>query len=47
MILKLEKRNKKLLGLMNRDGVINKHSEELELSIDRGWVREIWYGCKG
>ena len=47
MISKLEKRNKKLLRLMNSGGISNKYKEELQLSVDKDFVREFWYGCKG
>tara|TARA_B100002052_G_scaffold253812_1_gene243052 strand:+ start:451 stop:1374 length:924 start_codon:yes stop_codon:yes gene_type:complete len=44
MISKLEKRNVRLLRLMEKE---NKQKEELRLSIDKNFVREFWYGCKG
>ena len=44
MISKLEKRNVRLLRLMEKE---NTQKEELRLSIDKNFVREFWYGCKG
>jgi hypothetical protein len=46
-IIKLEKRNNNLLRLMKRKDISDKQTEELELSINKDYVREFWYGCKG
>ena len=47
VIEKLEKRNQRLLNLMNIKGVFNRHKEELELSITSDLVKKFWVGCKG
>ena len=47
MIIKLEKRNKKLLGILKINGEKSKHVEELSISIDNNYVRHHWTGFKG
>ena len=47
VILKLEKRNKELYTKMKEIGWDDKRFKELELSIEKDYVREFWYGCKG
>ena len=47
VILKLEKRNKELYNKMKEVGLNDKRFKELELSIQKDYVREFWYGCKG
>ena len=46
MIEKLEKRNKRLLALLDQNKK-DKHSEELEFAIEKDLVRNFWIGCKG
>ena len=46
-ILKLEKRNKRLLEKMNNTGLKDKRFIELKQSIEKDYVKEFWYGCKG
>lgn len=47
IIKKLEQRNKNLLEMMKKNKVDDKRFKELELSINKDYVREFWYGCKG
>ena len=47
VILKLEKRNQELYTKMKEIGLNYKRFKELELSIQKDYVREFWYGCKG
>lgn len=47
MISKLEERNKKLYNKMKEMGLNDKRFKELELSIQKDYVKEFWYGCKG
>ena len=47
MIIKLEKRNKKLLRILKINGEKSKHVEELSISIDNNYVRHHWTGFKG
>ena len=47
VILKLEKRNQELYTKMKEIGLNDKRFKELELSIQKDYVREFWYGCKG
>ena len=47
MIIKLEKRNKKLLGILNIKREKSKHVEELSISIENNYVRHHWTGFKG
>ena len=44
MIHKLEKRNRNLLEIMIREHETSKHKDELELAINRDWVRTFWIG---
>ena len=46
MIEKLEKRNKRLLALLDQNKK-DKHSEEVEFAIEKDLVRNFWIGCKG
>ena len=46
-ILKLEKRNKRLLEKMDNTGLKDKRFIELKQSIEKDYVKEFWYGCKG
>ena len=46
-ILNLEKRNKILYQKMGKIGLIDKKFVELKQSIDKDYVKEFWYGCKG
>ena len=43
----LEKRNKKLLVVLNNLGISDKHTKELQLSINKDFVRKFWIGFKG
>ena len=47
VIEKLEKRNQRLLNLLNGRGISTRHKEELELSITNDLVRKFWVGCRG
>jgi len=47
MIIKLERRNKRLLKILSDNNVKKNHSEELEFSINKDLVRNFWIGCKG
>jgi len=47
VILKLEKRNQELYTKMKEIGLNDKRFKELELSIQKDYVREFWYGCRG
>lgn len=46
-IEKLEQRNRKLLERLTKLGVKDKHTEELQLSIDKDYVRKFWIGFRG
>ena len=46
-ILNLEKRNKILYQKMKNIGLTDKKFIELKQSIDKDYVKEFWYGCKG
>jgi len=43
----LEKRNKELLETLNNLGINDKHTKELQLSINKDFVRKFWIGFKG
>ncbi len=43
----LEKRNKELLVVLNNLGINDKHTKELQLSINKDFVRKFWIGFKG
>ena len=45
--IKMERRNRKLMKVLETEGVNNKHSEELRLSLDSDYVRRFWIGFKG
>ena len=47
MIGRLENRNKKLMRVLETNGVNNKHTEELKLSLEKDYVRKFWVGFKG
>ena len=47
MIKKLVERNKKLSKLIDQKNFKDKNTEDLELSIERDWVKYFWVGCKG
>ena len=47
MIGRLEKRNKKLMKVLETGGISDKHTEELTLSFKKDYVRKFWVGCKG
>jgi hypothetical protein len=47
MITRLEQRNRTLLKLSEEQGIINKHVEELKISIERDYVKKFWVGFKG
>ena len=47
VILKLEKRNQELYTKMKEIGLNDTRFKELELSIQKDYVREFWYGCRG
>lgn len=47
LIEKLEVRNRRLLGLVQGGKFDDKHTDELELSIQNNWIRKFWVGCKG
>jgi 5-methylcytosine-specific restriction endonuclease McrA len=47
VIKELEKRNKELLEELYNLGINDKHTEELQLSINRDYVRKFWIGFKG
>ena len=46
-IKKLVERNKKLSKLIDQKNFKDKNTEDLELSIERDWVKYFWVGCKG
>lgn len=46
-IIQLENRNKELVQLLNNLEIQDKHTEELELSIRKDYVRKFWIGFKG
>ena len=50
LIKKLEKRNQRLLDLLNQkelDRKIENRIEELKLAIENDFVRKFWNGCRG
>ena len=50
LIKKLEKRNQRLLELLNKqelDRKIKNRIEELKLAIENDYVRKFWLGCRG
>jgi 5-methylcytosine-specific restriction endonuclease McrA len=47
MIIKLENRNIILLGLLKSKNLDNKHTGELDISINNNYVRHHWTGFKG
>ena len=47
MIGKLGKRNRKLMKVLKKEGISDKHTEELKLSLNKDYVRKFWVGCKG
>tara|TARA_B110000902_G_scaffold73783_1_gene87103 strand:+ start:192 stop:878 length:687 start_codon:yes stop_codon:yes gene_type:complete len=46
-IIQLENRNKELVKVLNILEIQDKHTEELELSIRKDYVRKFWIGFKG
>ena len=46
-IMRLESRNKRLSEALQQQGIQSKHSAELQIAIDRDYVRRFWIGCKG
>ncbi len=46
-IHKLENRNKELINVLNDLGINDKHTNELQLSINKDFVRKFWIGFKG
>lgn len=46
-IKKLELRNKKLLDVLREEGIKDKHSEELSVSLERNYPRKFWIGFMG
>ena len=46
-IEKLERRNRELVEIMKNIGISDKHTEELQLSINKDYVRKFWIGFKG
>ena len=44
---RLEKRNKKLMRVLETKGINDKHTEELKLSLEKDYVRKFWVGFKG
>jgi hypothetical protein len=47
MIGRLERRNKKLMRVLESKGIHDKHAEELKLSLEKDYVRKFWVGFKG
>jgi len=46
-IKKLEERNKNLVLLLEKEGIKDKHYEELKLSVEKNLLRKFWIGFKG
>jgi len=46
-IIRLEKRNKKLLNHLEKTDISSKHIDELRMSVERDWVKKNWVGFKG
>ena len=46
-IMRLESRNKRLSEALQQQGIQSKHCAELQIAIDRDYVRRFWIGCKG
>jgi 5-methylcytosine-specific restriction endonuclease McrA len=46
-IIKHEERNRNLLNKLSNLGIKDKHTEELQLSIKKDFVRKFWIGFKG
>tara|TARA_Y100000768_G_scaffold307845_1_gene241946 strand:- start:149 stop:1090 length:942 start_codon:yes stop_codon:yes gene_type:complete len=47
LIVKLEKRNKNLLKILIENGIKGKDVDELQLSIEKDYLRRFWIGYKG
>ena len=47
LIMKLEKRNKKLLKILRDNDKKGKDVDELQLSIEKDYLRRFWIGFKG
>lgn len=45
-IIKLEERNKEMLQKLKKQGKQDKIMDELELAIEKNYVRKFWIGCK-
>ena len=45
--MKLEKRNKKLLKILRDNDKKGKDVDELQLSIEKDYLRRFWIGFKG
>ena len=45
--MRLESRNMGLLEALQRQGDQSKHNAELQIAIDRDYVRRFWIGCRG
>ncbi len=45
-IIKLEERNKEMLQELKQQGKQDKIMDELELAIEKNYVRKFWIGCK-
>ena len=46
-IARLEHRNKKLLERLRQQNIKGARVDELEVAIERDYVRQHWIGCKG
>ena len=46
-IMRLESRNRRFLEALKLQGDQSKHSAELQIAIDRDFVRRFWIGCRG
>ena len=46
-IMRLESRNRRLSEALQRQGDQSKHSAELQIAIDRDYLKRFWIGCRG
>ena len=46
-IVRLEKRNKELLSIMESKNILDKNYQELKLSIENNLLRKFWISFKG
>ncbi len=44
---RLEEKNKKLIKILETQGINDRHIEELKLSLEKDYVRKFWVGFKG